>query len=298
MATPGCIYDPEAFASMHQMMGMQAFCDAAPHLMMGDTPADILLYKAWKDTLGAYPTYPAQAIGDCESFGHGHGNDLLQCIEAATEGIEFEETCTEALYGAGREKANMLRSWGDGCYGGAMVAAMTEIGMVPRKFVGAYSGQRAKSWGYSGIPKNVRDEAAKYKLGTSALVTTTDEAIASLAAGKPVSVSSNQGFQGGRNGFNRDSQGICEAGGTWGHCMLIVGRISSDGTDTLVISQSWGDQGQPGGPQPFDLPDFCFRARRSVVDRMLALRDSYSLSKAPAFAKKDLPSHWTPKGFA
>lgn len=293
----GWIDDPAANAAMHRAMGMRPLYAAAPHLMADPIPADILLYKAWKDVLGAYPRYPAQKIGDCESFGNGHGHDLLQCVEAATEGVEYEETCTEALYGAGREKAGMLNSWGDGCYGGAMVAAMAEIGLVPRKAVGPYDGNRAKQWGYSGIPADVRELAGKVKLGGSALVTTVDEAIAALAAGKPVPVSSNQGFQ-GRNGFNRDAQGICEAGGSWPHCMCIVGRISSDGVDTLVIAQSWGDQGMPGGPCPFDLPDFCFRARRPVVERMLAGRDSYALSSTPGFARKPLPSKWTYAGFA
>lgn len=293
----GWIDDPTANQAMHQMMGMRRLFSAAP-LYAGDTPPDdILLYKAWKDVLNAYPTYPAQLIGDCESFGHGHGHDLLQCIEAVTEGLEYFETCTEALYGAGREKANMIGSWSDGCYGSAMVAAMAEIGLVRRKDVGSYDGQRAKQWGHDGIPADVRLIAGKVKLGGSALVGSFDECIASLANGRPVTVSSNQGF-GGRGRFVRDAQGICEAGGTWPHCMLICGRISSDGVDTAVIAQSWGDEGMPSGPMPFDLPDFCFRARKSTVNRMLQAGDSYSLSSTPGFERKPLPTKWTNAGFA
>jgi hypothetical protein len=36
---------------------------------------------------------------------------------------------------------------GDGCYGAALAKAVTEVGVVPREAVGAYSGERAKEWG-------------------------------------------------------------------------------------------------------------------------------------------------------
>lgn len=285
-------------AETRASMGMLPFRAAATPLMGDPPPADIMLYKAWKDVLGSYPSYPAQEIGDCESFGNGHSIDLSQCIEASLSGsdLDYRETSTEALYGAGREVGNMLGG-GDGCYGAAMVKAMVELGVTTREVVGAYSGARAKAYGRSGMPADVRAEAAKNKMGASALVTLGDEAIASLANGHPVPISSNCGFQ-PWGGFHRNAQGICEAGGSWPHCMCLVGRISSDGVDTFVIAQSWGDD-MPDGPQPFDLPKFCFRARREVVERyILASQDSYSLSKAPAFARRVLPSTWTNAGWS
>ena len=83
---------------------------SAPHLMGGPAPTEpILLYKAWRDVLGKDPEYPAQQIGDCVSFGHGHGNDLLQCIEIGlgTPAV-FQETDTEFIYGTSREVAGIL----------------------------------------------------------------------------------------------------------------------------------------------------------------------------------------------
>lgn len=57
---------------------------AAPWLLAQAPPTSpILLYKAWPDVLGKDTDYPAQQIGDCVSFGHGHANDLLECIEIA-----------------------------------------------------------------------------------------------------------------------------------------------------------------------------------------------------------------------
>jgi hypothetical protein len=296
----GWIDDPAHRAHAQAAMGLDTLAVVAPHLMIAaapNPPADILLYRAWKDVLGSYPNYPAQQIGDCESFGHGHGGDLDQCVEAALEGsdLDYRETCTEALYAAGREAGGML-GWQDGCDGAAMVQAMRTIGVVPREAVGAYSGQRARQWGHDGLPGEVRKIAAGFTYQAAALVTTADEAIAALANGLPVTISSDCGFEGG-GGFRRDAQGICQPGGSWPHCMVIVGRISSDGVDTFVIAQSWGNA-EPPGPCPFDMPPFCFRARRDVVEpRILAQRDSYALSKAPAFKHRPLPASWTVAGW-
>jgi hypothetical protein len=76
---------------------------AAPGLFADLPTGDVLLYKAWTEAAGGVPDYPAQQIGDCVGQGHGHGNDLLACIEAAMEGVRLErayiETSTEAIYG-------------------------------------------------------------------------------------------------------------------------------------------------------------------------------------------------------
>jgi hypothetical protein len=107
------------------------FSQAAPDLMTGDNSKDVFLYKAWVDVLGKYPEYPAQQIGDCTSFGSGHALDLLQCIEIAlgNMAIEYRETCTEAIYGMGREVGGMLGG-GDGCYGVAVAKALTDFGAI------------------------------------------------------------------------------------------------------------------------------------------------------------------------
>jgi hypothetical protein len=259
-----------------------AFAQAAPRCMAAAPDGDVLLYKAWLEVLKGEPPYKAQVIGDCVSQGHGHGNDLVQCIEAVLDGSDlvYSETSTEFLYGAGREAGNMLGG-GDGCYGSAMVKAMTTIGMLPRTVAGGeYSGQRAKQWGRTGPPKELEKAAAEFKLGGAAMVTTWDELRAAIGNGYPVTVCSDQGFT-----MTRDAEGICEARGTWPHCMCIVGIIG----DTAVIAQSWGPD-VPGGPRIMEMPSFCFRARKNVVARMLAGRDSFALSKSPAFVRRPLPA--------
>jgi hypothetical protein len=261
---------------------------SAPHLVRGPASNEpILLYKAWRDVLGKDPAYPAQQIGDCVSFGHGHGNDLLQCIEIGLGApAVFQETDTEFIYATSREVAGIL-SRQDGSYGSAAVKAMTTIGMVSRPMLGSdgtYSGQRAKAWGYSGAPESVKSEAAAFKLGSSAQVSTWDELVAALQNGYPVTICTAQGFT-----LTRDADGFCRARGRWGHCMFIAGvRFDRPGA---CIVQSWGPD-CPTGPTALDQPSFSFWADQSVVERILGEGDSWALSKTPAFQKRDLPPAW------
>jgi hypothetical protein len=261
---------------------------AAPHLMAKAAPQNpVLLYKAWRDVLGTDPAYPAQQIGDCVSFGHGHGNDLLQCIEISMgEPIDYRETDTEFIYATSREVAGILGR-GDGSYGAAAVKAMTTIGMISREMLGdqgTYSGSRAKAWGRTGAPADLKAKAAPFKLGSAAMVSTWDELVAALNNGYPVTICSNQGFT-----LHRDREGFCAPRGTWGHCMFIAGvRFDREGA---CIVQSWGPE-TPDGPTALDQPSFSFWAERRVIERILGEQDSWALSKSPAFVARPLPPHW------
>jgi hypothetical protein len=267
---------------------------SAPHLMGAAAPTDpVLLYKAWRDVLGKDPAYPAQQIGDCVSFGHGHGNDLLQCIEIGLgEPSVFQETDTEFIYATSREVAGILGRQ-DGSYGAAAVKAMTTVGMVSRAMLGSdgtYSGQRAKAWGLSGAPASVKDEAGPFKLGSAASVSSWDELVAALRNGYPVTICTARGFN-----LSRDSQGFCRMQGRWGHCMFIAGvRFDRPGA---CIVQSWGPN-MPSGPQDLDQPSFSFWADRQAIESILGEGDSWALSKSPAFQKRDLPPAWKYHGAA
>jgi hypothetical protein len=261
---------------------------AAPHLFGAAAPTEpVLLYKAWSDVLGKYPDYAAQQIGDCVSFGHGHGNDLLQCIEIKLgESVEYRETDTEFIYATSREVAGILDT-DDGSYGAAAVKAMTTIGMVSREMLGAdgtYSGDRAKEWGRIGPPHDLETQAAPYKLGSAALVSTWDDLVAAITNGYPVTICTSQGFN-----LTRDADGFCEAQGTWGHCMVIGGlRFDRPGA---CILQSWGPD-MPTGSVVLDQPSFSFWAEQKVIESILGEGDCWALSKAPAFVKRALPPAW------
>jgi hypothetical protein len=266
-----------------------AMRQAAPHLFRaaGQQTDPVLLYRAWSDVLGKFPDYPAQQIGDCVSFGHGHGNDLLQCIEIGLGApADYRETDTEFLYAASREVAGILGS-GDGCYGAAAVKAMTTIGLVSREMLGSdgtYCGDRAKTWGRTGPPHDIEVKAAPYKLGSAALVSTWDDLVAAITNGYPVTICTDQGFT-----LTRDSAGFCAASGTWGHCMLLAG-VRFDRPGACII-QSWGPD-VPSGPASLGQPDFSFWAEREVIERILGEGDSWALCKSPSFAKRDLPPAW------
>lgn len=268
--------------------GFPTFAQAAPMCMAQSASGDpVLLYKAWKDVLGDYPKYIAQVNGSCVSMGHGHGNDLLQCVEISMgEPSEYRETDTEFIYATSREVAGILGRR-DGSYGSAAVKAMTTIGVVSREMLGSdgvYSGAREKDWGYYGAPQKYKDAAAKYKLGNGALVSTWDELTAAIGNGYPVTICSNQGFT-----MTRDSQGFCSPRGVWPHCMMIAGvRFDRPGA---CICQSWGPE-TPSGPTDLDQPHFSFWADRNVIERILSAGDSWALSKAADFVARPLPAHW------
>ena len=167
-----------------------------------------LAVQGLRDVLGKDPAYPAQEIGDCVSFGHGHANDLLQCVEIALgEPAGFRETDTEFIYATSREVAGILGRT-DGSYGAAAVKAMTTVGLVSRELLGnqgAYSGKRAKEWGRIGAPVDIKTKAASFKLGSAAQVSTWAELVAALTSGYPVTICSNQGFT-----IHRDRDGFCK----------------------------------------------------------------------------------------
>ena len=275
----------KTFAAKHPSLST-----AAPGLFTAAPPdgSPILLYKSFKDVLGDFPAYPAQQIGDCVGFGHGHGVDLLQCVEIALGApAEYRETDTEFIYATSRQEAGILGRQ-DGSYGSAAVTAMTTIGLVSRDMLGAdgaYSGKRAKQWGYTGVPKSIEDEAAPYKLGSAARVGSWDELTAAVRNGYPVTICSSLGFT-----LQRDKDGFCDAKGTWGHCMVIAGvRFDRPGA---CILQSWGPN-QPVGPTALGQPSYSFWADKTAVERILAQGDSWALAKAPKFVARVLPPSWS-----
>jgi hypothetical protein len=253
---------------------------------------NVYLYKAWKDALGNYPSYVAQAIGDCTSWGSGHAVDLLQCIEIVIgkEPIEYLETCTEFIYGCGREIANMLGG-GDGCYGVAVAKALVDVGAIPRELVGPYSGQRAKDWGRRGAPAEMKTAAAPFKVGAAALVTTLDELDAALANGYPAAGGFSQGFT-----MHRDADGVCHQSGRWGHEQCCIGRRRRNGNRQYLLGQSWGPN-VPDGPLTDDQPNFSFWIEEASMASILGQQDFLAFSKFPGFKRRPLPAAWTIKDF-
>ena len=290
----GWRYDPDEVGRTLAGMPRPLFAAAAPDLAGSGAGKTALLFKAFKDVNGGYLDYPAQTIGDCVSQGFGHGIDLLECVQIAIAKApeDFKQTATEAVYGMARVDVGGQRgSYSDGAVGAWAAKAVSTLGTVSRDVVGPYDGNRAKEWGAKGVPQDVMAKAGAHKVKTASLVSTYAELEDALANGYPVTVCSNQGFS-----LTRDADGFCRAKGSWAHCMLIVG-VRADGRDGACIFQSWGSD-VPSGPLALDQPPNSFWAERSVVEDMLSMRDSWSLSSFEGYPSQTLPDHWSYEGFS
>lgn len=261
---------------------MPSLSQAAPWLSTAPT-GQVLLYKVMEE-LFLDPNYPAQQIGDCTGFGNSHCLDLLMCLDAYLGDMPYagiHETCTEFSYSVGREIAGILGS-GDGGYGAAVAKGMCTVGVLPRGAVGTYSGQRARQWGRTGAPADMKTEAAAYKVQSSAQVENTDQAITLLNSGHPFSICTAIGFN-----LQRDQDGFCHRSGRWGHCMFVSAyRTDKPG---FLIHQSWG-RNMPTGPTVFAQPDWTFWCDVPTMAGILAEGDSWALSGPKGFIKQYLPN--------
>jgi hypothetical protein len=258
--------------------------------LTADRSKSVLLYKVWREVFADYPDYPAQLIGDCTSFAHGHAHDLLMTVEAYLGDLEFSaigRTCTEAWYACGREAGGMLRS-GDGCYGSAILKAGQTMGLLRYGDLPederAYSGRRARQWGRSGLPDELKPIAAARTI-QGAMLNSVDGMIAALQSGRPCTISTSRGFT-----TTRDAQGFCRLKGRWGHCMGVVG-YRADRPGFLVI-QSWGPK-TPDGPTDLDQPPWSFWCAEADMASIIAEGDSTTLSSTPGFAPRRLPAALT-----
>ena len=291
----GWLHDPDEVDRQLATLPRPLFAQAAPRLGGSGTGKTTLLYKAFKEVNdGSYIDYPAQTIGDCVSHGFGHGVDLLEAVQIALghKNEAFQQTATEAIYGMARVDIGGQRgSFSDGAVGAWAAKAVSTIGTVDRDLVGAYDGQRAKSWGARGVPDAIKDKAGPHKVKTVSLVQSYEDLEDALANGYPVPVCSNQGFT-----LQRDSEGFCRPKGSWGHCMLIVG-VRADARPGACIFQSWGSE-MPSGPLGLDQPPNSFWADRDVVSSMLAMQDSWALSQFEGYPGRAIPDRWSYRGFA
>ena len=291
----GWRHDPDEVARTLAGMPRPLFAASAPGVAGSGAGKTVLLYKAFKEVNGGrYIDYPAQTIGDCVSQGFGHGIDLLEAVQISIgkQAEAFRQTATEAIYGMARVDIGGERgSFSDGAVGAWGAKAVSTLGTVSRDLLGPYDGQRAKVWGANGVPIDVMRMASTHKVRTTSLVTTYEQLEDALANGYPVTVCSDQGFN-----LDRDADGFCLAQGSWGHCMLIVGVRAGERPGACIF-QSWGND-VPAGPLALDQPPNSFWAERSVVETMLALEDSWSISSFEGYPVQSLPARWTYDGFA
>ncbi len=287
----GWVPDPEEVDKVLATIPQPLFGDAAPHLAGSwDGKSDIKLWDACIKVTGSNLPAHRQTIGDCVSQGAGSGCDYVQCTQIALgkQQKEFvvgrDESYTEAIYGMMRKRAGQLSNQ-DGAVGIWSVNSLVNDGTPFRKGR-SYKGTDAKLWGAKGPPQELYIEAKTQVLKQFVQVRTTKEATDLLVNGYPITVCSNQGFT-----MRRNENGICEAQGTWAHCMLCIGALMINGELFFVILQSWGSN-VPSGPVIHNQPDCSFNIRESVFQRMLNAKDSYALSGLPGMPAQDITNFY------
>ena len=289
-------------ASFQARYGRPAALRAAARDWMGDgMTGDFMNYLCWLELdiadwkkKGDYPPYINQPGNDCTAESTSRGVDQIQAIGAAQGQCAFssvkDRTCIEYTYAAGLAVAG----WhGDrGCYGQAMAQAMCETGALSYGAVGSpMEVDKGRLIQWANTPKSVvskyGDQSKNFLIGERTQVQSWEEFCAIIANQGVVLLASSIGFNG-----DRDQAGIIRRRGVWPHQMVGVAVIRSDGTETGVIKNSWG-QDFWKGPRPFQLPGDCFRAIRIDIEAILNQGDCWGLTRFPGFEKTPVPEKWT-----
>jgi len=307
--------DPAGVAKFLDELPEKYFAQAGADAMAKAVHRDTFLYRqmdrAHRARYGVPFKVGRQGIGDCVSWGAMHA---VYCAES----VDFDlgkipeaplMPSTESIYGGARVEArgrpgdgkSPVGGWSDGATGWGAARWLRDWGVVYRDQVGGhdlrvYDPQRAKAWGAygnggQGDGGRLDAIAKRHPCKHVVAVKTWPELVAAVTSGYPVTIASSVGFNSG----NRDADAFCAASGTWMHQMCVVSvRFAENATsetkrprDGALIMNSWGNY--VGGPKwPHDMPDGCFWAERSAIERILAQGDSYAIGSVDGFKFRDL----------
>lgn len=294
----GWVHNPQAVDKLLSKLPFPIFGDAAPHLKDTGADKDVFLWDAEQLITNAVRPPHKQTIGDCVSHGFSGAIDDLRFVRMAWSGLteDFIETASEAIYGGARvEIGHRQCGQGDGACGAWAVEWITKFGVLQRKKydhidLTTYSGNLAKNWGWNGLPPELELLAKEYPVKSTSLIQTYEELRDAIATTKcPVVVSSNQGFT-----LTRDKYGFCAPQGSWGHCTYFRGVSDNPRRPGAVYQQSWGE-GMPSGSRDVEtyngskitLPEGAFFVDAEVINRMLAMGDSYVISDMVGYVNRD-----------
>lgn len=291
-------------------MDRPLFALAATDELLADEPKSVWHWVAEQVLFG--DTLPAhnQGIGDCVSQAWGRGVQdrfYLNMMETIMAGghpeVRAYMVCTEATYALSRVEIGKRRlGRSDGSLGAWAAAATQKFGVIQRDNFASqgydlriYDPQRAKDWGWSGMPDNLEPIAKDYIVDQVSLITEGENARVALQNYYPIPICSNQGFTRTRE----RGTGICRPKGSWAHCMLARGFLILKGNRWVVpLQQSWGND--PTGPDEVELengmtiklPEGVFNVDLEVIHKMLrGWTDSFAIAGKGGFARRELPSH-------
>jgi len=293
----GWIDDPEARRASFARLPPTAFSETpAGRIALGES-SDIFLWEAVRKAANRpapwYPNIDQRDVGCCVGCGWKHAADVCQAVQCVTRGGEFKPLSAEVIYGISRVDVGKGRISGDGSMGAWAREAVRSGGVAPmEKYPGddlsVFSPARARKYGRSGVPSEIKAVAAEHPVRATALVQSWADAQRSIAQGYPVAVCSDRGFENadGTAG-TRDSQGFCKPRGYWPHCMCLIG-IRGGARPGAFCLNSWGDAAHGGPRWPKDAPVAGFWIDAATVERMVEQGDSYSLADLAGFPARDL----------
>lgn len=271
---------------------LQFAATPAGKVVQGDE--DVFLWRAVRQAAGKtdpwYPNIDQGKTGSCVGAGNKHGVDVAQAVQIVSgKRAEFKPVSAEAIYAFSRVEIGGGKIRGDGSVGAWAAKALQQYGVLAMEVHGrydlsAYSAQRAREWGRSGVPDELQPTAAKHVVKSVALVTTWADVKRSISQGYPVVVCSNVGFA----GMVRDRDGFIAPRGVWNHCMVLIGVRVGDREGAFCLN-SWNDKAHTGPVWPADAPVAGFWIDAAVVERMVRQGDSFALSDVVGFPARTLP---------
>lgn len=274
---------------------------AAAKLLAGpDDDQSFLAWKAEEKVRGhILPSWDQGQYGTCVSFGWGRGvNDLMLIAAASGTGSDpGKDIATEPIYGGSRVEVGNGRIAGDGSVGAWAARWVKEWGNLLRQVYGKwdltrYSGDLSRQWGRSGVPDELEPICREHPVKTVALIEDATQAWKLLGNGYPIPICSGVGFD------SPLAEGFCERSGSWGHCMLVRGRMVARFRGrrerAFIIQNSWGDyiEGEKvifdGDGNHVELPEGCFGVHWSAMEDIIGERDSFAASDFVGFEPRDL----------
>ena len=283
----GWVPDPDAVDAAVAAQQIPDFKDTpAGKAVQGDD--DVFLWRAVRKVNNRgppwYPNVNQRDVGSCVGCGNKHSVDVLQAVQIEQgDWIEFKPVSAETIYAFSRVEVGGGRIRGDGSVNAWAFEAGKRFGNLPMEGdLAEYSADRARAWGRTGVPDNREAKAREHIVKDGAKVTSAEEAARAIRQGYPIPVASSRGFR-----MQRDRDGFCSPGGTWMHCLAIIG-VRGGARPGFFILNSWGDQAHGGPVWPEDAPVAGFWADWSVVDSMLRQGDSFALSGVAGFPARKL----------
>lgn len=303
--------NPAGVAKFLEELDEPRFAQAGSECMKKIVRKDTFLYqyanRAHLDRYGKpFTLWNQGSAGTCVSFGWGLGSYIGQSVAWAHDEVEKAPllVATEPIYGGSRTLARLppvtFAGWSDGSYGAAAARWVSGKckdpavgGILYRQVYGqhdltAYSINTSRQWGAYGPPREIAVESAKHRALSVAQVSTWDELAAAICSGYCVPVCSNVGFEATNV---RDKDGFLPRGGTWNHCLCVIGIRFADGTgkrDGALIANSWGTRWVTGPRWPDDQPEGSFWATRADIEAILKQGDSFAIGSVAGFPWRKL----------